>query len=206
MNLVDYAHEGTGFPTWHRQLLLWLEREIQVQTKNHTFRLPYWDWRDPSQREILFKKERLGESVDGVVIGDLFTNWTTSCWEDTKGIEYPIPICNPTISSNQVLRRCPNPKLCIKDNPNWPSASDVNEAINIEDYDAIAFDRYVNQSKKPSFRNFMEGFVVKSDGCEEDDTLCTPAKSSSMPAVTRKLHNTVRSWCIPNYLANVAKF
>ena len=199
-NFVDYAHEGIGFPTWHRQLLLWMEREIQWGVDNHTFRIPYWDWRDPSQREYLFTKDRLGESVDGIVEGNLFDNWTTFCWEDTRGMQYPIPICNPVQSTNQILRRCPNPKLCQKENPNWPSASDVNKAISIEDYDAIPFDKNVNQSKTPSFRNFMEGFVLKSDGCGSD-TLCTPISSDSdKPGITRKLHNSVKNYLILQHL------
>ena len=27
---MDYAHESTGFPTWHRQFLLWFEWEIHI--------------------------------------------------------------------------------------------------------------------------------------------------------------------------------
>ena len=93
--LVDYAHEGTGFPTWHRQFLLWLEREIQVAIDDIEFRLPYWDWSDPDQREILFKSDRLGENVKDttfpdlkrrvVVKGELFDNWDTYCWT----VDYP---------------------------------------------------------------------------------------------------------------------
>ena len=69
---MDFAHEGTGFPTWHRLFLLWLEREIQIAIDDHLFRLPYWDWRDPSQQEILFERDRLGANVNGSVEGDLF--------------------------------------------------------------------------------------------------------------------------------------
>ena len=90
MDIQDYAHEGPGFPTWHRLLLLWLEREIQMVTESHKFRLPFWDWSNPSEREILFQSDRLGENVKKtvngvgvtVVEGDLFTNWKTYCWED----------------------------------------------------------------------------------------------------------------------------
>ena len=91
-DFTDYAHEGTGFPTWHRLFLLWLEREIQIEISNHTFRLPYWEWSDPSQREIPFTRDRLGENVEGVVQGDLFTNWDTYCWEDMMLLSPPVPI------------------------------------------------------------------------------------------------------------------
>ena len=48
-NFLEFAYEAPGFPTWHRLFMLWLEREFQIVTGNHTLRLPYWDWRDPMQ-------------------------------------------------------------------------------------------------------------------------------------------------------------
>ena len=186
---TDYAHEGTGFPTWHRLFLLWLEREIQIQINDHTFRLPYWDWSDPSQREFLFTTDRLGENKNGQVVGDLFNNWMTYCWEDTNGKMYPIPICDPTVSCNETLRRCPSDTLCGMDNPNWPSEADVEHAISIKTYDTDPYNRYV-RGDDTSFRNFLEGFIVKPS-CE-GDTLCSPAdEKKHTPAITRKLHNTV---------------
>ena len=190
-SIVDYAHESTGFPTWHRLFLLWLEREIQVAIDNTTFRIPYWDWSQPSQREILFKSDRLGENRDGTVVGDLFTDWETYCWQDMSDLSYPVPICDPSTPSGQILRRCPNAKLCNSDNPNWPTSSDVNEALSIEDYDDDPFDRFVTNTASRSFRNYLEGFLDKPDGCA-DDRLCTPAQpSKNRTAITRKLHNTV---------------
>ena len=182
---IDYAHEGTGFPTWHRLFLLWLEREIQIATNNHRFRLPYWDWSDPSQREILFQRDRLGENVNGIVMGDLFSNWKTYCWTNPETGD-PTKICNPKSPSYETLRRCPSSALCNKNNSNWPSESDVDNAVSITSYDAYPYNRYVTGTHN-SFRNYMEGFIVESDGCEAGDTLCTPGN----PAITRKLHNTV---------------
>ena len=169
-----------------------------MKINDHAFRLPYWDWSDPSQREILFKEDRLGENVKEVntegktvrvVKGELFTDWKTFCWEDTSGRSFPIPICDPTVSSDEKLRRCPNDTLCKMDNPNWPSEMDVEHAVSIKTYDAKPYDRYV-EGDDTSFRNFMEGFIVKSD-CGSD-TLCSdPKKNNTIPAITRKLHNTV---------------
>ena len=190
-NFTDYAHEGTGFPTWHRLFLLWLEREIQIEIGDHKFRLPYWEWSDPSQREILFTQDRLGENVDGVVQGDFFTNsWNTYCWEDMMLLSHPVPICDPTVSSNEALRRCPNATLCEMDNPNWPSTTDVKNAISIDTYDAYPYNRSV-KGVDTSFRNYMEGFIVK-DNCNED-TLCSPKDERAHEDITRKLHNTVRT-------------
>ena len=109
--------------------MLWLEREFQIVTRNHTFRLPYWDWRDPMQRDVLFKRDRLGENnngnVEGIIFGD---KWKTICWENTEG-QTSVPICNPK-KSGQNLRRCPN-AVCDKSNENWPSYDDVATAITI---------------------------------------------------------------------------
>ena len=192
---MDYAHESTGFPTWHRLFLLWLEREIQVVIKDHTFRLPYWDWCQPSQREILFRRDRLGENVNNggvmTVNGDLFDNgWDTFCWENISGATSTIPICDPTVSSNEVLRRCPNATLCEKDNDQWPSADDIDEAVSICAYDASPYDRCVTE-KETSFRNYLEGFIAK-DSCA-DDSMCSETQCTN-PYITRKLHNTVRSY------------
>ena len=42
---LDYAHEATGFPTWHRLFLLWFEREMQILLRDDNFTIDYWDWR-----------------------------------------------------------------------------------------------------------------------------------------------------------------
>ena len=70
---ADYAHEATGFPTWHRQYLLWLEWELQYMLREtiqldtyYTFRLHYWDWRKERQTDenSPFKSNRLGVTVN----------------------------------------------------------------------------------------------------------------------------------------------
>ena len=85
-NENDYAHEATGFPTWHRLFLLWFEREMQIFLQDENFTLHYWDWRDSNQRRSLFQSNRLGEHnmVTSAVTGQLFDNdgWQTVCWYD----------------------------------------------------------------------------------------------------------------------------
>ena len=69
---VDYAHESTGFPTWHRQYLLWLEWELQYMlnangySNYYMFQLHYWDWRKNKQTNanLPFKSNRLGVTMD----------------------------------------------------------------------------------------------------------------------------------------------
>ena len=183
---MDFAHEGPGFPTWHRLFLLWLEREIQIEINDYTFRLPYWDWRDETQRDVLFNYDRLGENVNGTVNGRTISNnvWKTVCWHDTSDMTFPVNICNPNIPTAG-LRRCPKPELCKPSNKYWPSYDDVDTTLSIEDYDAPPFDSFVKDNH--SFRNFLEGFAV-SLRCEQNDTMCTNTRG--MP-LTQIMHNTV---------------
>ena len=199
-NFLDFAHESTGFPTWHRLYLLWIEREIQIMTSDHTFRVPYWDWRDPLQRDVPFQRKRLGENIDGNVEGDLFDDdkWKIRCWEDIEDPDPPLPICNPVQPSSENLRRCPNATLCDKSNENWPSYVDVATAVGIDTYDTSPYDRFIEDTNN-SYRNYMEGFIVKPGEDCGDNTMCT-ADSMRGVTVSRKNHNTVSlllySFCV----------
>ena len=192
-NIVDFAHEGTGFPTWHRLFLLWLEREIQIEIGDRNFRLPYWDWSHESNRELPFTKDRLGENVNSVVEGTLFKDqsWKTRCWVDPSTQTYPVPICDPEADSNQELRRCPNAHLCGMYNTNWPSVEDVQRAVLMGTYDNSPYDRFVKNGAV-SFRNYLEGFVTTSGSDCGSDTLCTVHDDTEEKVtVSRKLHNAV---------------
>ena len=198
-DFFDVAHEGPSFPTWHRLYLLWIEREIQILIDDHTFRVPYWDWRDPEQRDVPFQRKRLGESIDGEVVGDLFEdeNWQLKCWEDIEGKPFPLPICDPTVASSEKLQRCPFAALCDKTNRNWPSYAEVAEAISIDTYDTSPYNRFVTDTDN-SFRNYMEGFIVQPD-CE-GDTMCLVDDKMGV-AISRRIHNTVS--LLYNYTMNV---
>ena len=168
-----------------------------MEIGDHKFRLPYWDWSDESQREILFSKDRLGENVkkniNGKMVtkveGDLFTDWKTYCWENITGYPFPIPICNPIISSNETLRRCPREEFCKKSHKFWPNKTDVDTAVSIKSYDASPYDRCI-EGETSSFRNYMEGFILE-DKCDEDDQKEKLCNKKEEKFFTRKLHNTV---------------
>ena len=195
----DYAHQGTGFPTWHRLYLLWFEREIQIETGDPMFTLHYWDWRDPEQREALYTRDRLGENVNGTVMGTLFENWQTYCWQNIvpliqSGIS-PIPICDPTVPSNETLRRCPIDTLCSKESPNWPTYNDVNDVVSIQAYDALPYDLRVLGSDT-SFRNRMEGTLAEPGVDCGNNTMCFVNFNVAI-VVKQKLHNAVSTgYCI----------
>ena len=190
---MDYAHQGTGFATWHRLYLLWLEREIQREIGDHEFRIPYWDWRYPDHREELYGTKKLGVNVDGIVQGDLFDDWKIRCWESLEGKTFPIKICNPNAPNPETLRRCPFPKKCEKDDPNWPSFDDITKAVMIDPYDASPYGVFVLDTQRKSFRNFMEGFNVIDPNTPYDcgdDTMCTNIPGTNLTLI-RENHNSV---------------
>ena len=170
-SVVDYAHESTGFLTWHHLFLLWFEREIQVATSDPTFMFSYWDWTDSNEREAYFTSDRLGISAQ------LFAERPTYCWK-TRGNN--TEIFNPTVSSNQQLRRCPDPIACSKENTLWPVSEDVIQALEIPIYDTVS-------NREFSFRSFLEGFKPVSS-CD-DIILCT--NSSAEGAIERTLNTAV---------------
>ena len=208
---VDYAHESTGFPTWHRQYLLWLEWELQYMQKEmqvdnyHMFRLHYWDWRSEMQSDTNtpFKHNRLGVTVNEGgfprVQGDLVNDgWDTRCWRLDPG-----EICDPNINDDSrgihPLQRCPlidDP--CSINNSDWPSIANVSDAINMSSYDDGEYNRFSTSG----FRNFMEGFhVLLNDPAGRDDCsanrlcLCGNdpkcAEEQSSTPIARLLHNSV---------------
>lgn len=167
---VDYSHTGPAFFTWHRLMNLWFEWEIQGMLQSmgeadyHTFRLPYWDWRSEIQQsygvhtEDLFSENRLGETrnVSGFphVFGTLFDDgWDTICWLQLG------QICDPRVSTGP-LQRCPftgtNP--CTASNPDWPSLQQVNDALEIDEYDAPPYTIITFEG----FRSFVD-FEVHQD-------------------------------------------
>lgn len=201
---LDYAHKSTGFPTWHRQFLLWLEWEIQYMLKDdmkdedyYKFRIPYWDWRKEMQSEknSPFQEDRLGEKkLDKnnlpQVISNQFSDWQTVCcrWSEDSS-----SVCDPRRQTGPLLR-CP--ESCSFDNKLWPNNSDVESVLSLKEYDTAPF----NQSAENSFRNQLEGFKPlpqediqtchdnKLCSCSHGDFNCT-GKDNPMQ---RLLHNSVR--------------
>lgn len=188
---TDYAHEATGFPTWHRLFLLWFEREMQDLLQDENFTVHYWDWRYPDQRTSLFKRGQLGaryNDTNSTVVGDLFNGWETVCWSKNRdGVPTPSnSICDPTKMTGP-LQRCPDKDKCDPDYAGWPNDTDVSVALEKSQYDNKNYDPTATES----FRNYMEGFKVV-DNCNVSDErvrdLCNVKKGCSLQ---RLLHNTV---------------
>ena len=210
---ADYAHEATGFPTWHRQYLLWLEWELQYMLRETTqpntyyrFRLRYWDWRKERQTDenSPFKSDRLGVTVNvngfPRVQGDLVSDgWETRCWRLEPGL-----ICDPNNKTGP-LQRCPftDPRVdpCDVSNPDWPTNAHVDEAVDMSSYDSGTHDKLSTSG----FRNYMEGFSVLSNDQDGRDACSTnrlcacetggPKCEGPQPdtPIARLLHNSVSS-------------
>jgi tyrosinase len=163
---VDFAHEATGFLTWHRLFLLWFEREIQLTMNQPDFTFSYWEWTDPDERE-----KYLTNFLS--ISRQPFSEWPTYCWYETQDGT----ICDPTRATRNNLRRCPIETACQMENQGWPSEQDV-QHLSISSYDTPPY----NKDATKSFRNLLEGFlpVHSCDG----ESLCKDD-------VARKLHNSV---------------
>ena len=185
----DMAHQGPGFPTWHRLLILWFERELQVMLGDHLFRFHYWNWLDPTQRDVPFTPHRLGATVDTIVTGDLVDgNWSLICWFDKRNFTAPYDICDPRKLSVSRLIRCPNATLCEKDNPVWPSYADYHFALSIKNYDVSPYNALVKCTGE-SYRSYMEGFLNERGADCGDDPMCSPVGEDEKGSL--KLHNVV---------------
>lgn len=169
-NKDDLAHQGPGFPTWHRWFILWFEREMQVMLGDHTFRLHFWNWLDPDQRPVPFKHHRLGatHNTSTIVTGDLVNaNWSMMCWDNRENSTTPYDICDPRKLSSSVLIRCPNSTLCEKNNLAWPSYKDYHAALSLSSYDVSPYNGAVKCTEE-SYRSYMEGFLSFKGECGND--------------------------------------
>ncbi len=146
----------------------------------HMFRLPWWDWRQESQKTIglgaddLFVANRGGYSrnVSGrpIVAGDLFDDgWDTICWF-TLG-----QVCDPSVTTG-LLQRCPftGTSPCSTSNPDWPTAADVDRALNISDFAVAPYNLFSTGGYR-AFLDFQNG-VLSMDECREDrQCRCLPS-------------------------------
>ena len=171
----DFAHEGSGFLTWHRALLLVVEHELQrTQTGrsiDYPIMIPYWDWTDhtPASINKLFSNEMMGYSHNVTEtkrpqrIGGVFSNWTTVCYKEGFPTKPTLGcLCDPRVSTG-FLTRCLGCKdtLLHQTMDYLPRADDVKKVKNL----AVVYDLFP-WDKKPniySFRNSLEGFVNMSD-------------------------------------------
>lgn len=159
--VMDFAHEGQGFLTWHRLYLLAIERTIQEVTEDEEFAIPYWDWTVNEDKCEICTEDLLGVTEgDGTVKGKYFNNWSTICtYEDTLMTQ----MCDPA-TKNPVLERLKeSDKKKMKENGyhmTFPSKKDVNFALRFDTFDLPPY----NADSSCNFRNLLEGFINTTTG------------------------------------------
>lgn len=153
-------------------------------TEREDFAIPYWNWTNQDDRDILFTDEWFGgidPEGDGLITGYFgsIDTWPIVCLNANS-----TNLCDPSDRTGQ-LRRCPSTSECEKTDERWPSPEEVAEAVDMETYDSEPYSRY----SLTGFRNQMEGFD-HNDCSDEDDILCSGG-------TRRRLHNTVRFLLCP---------
>ncbi|XP_056409942.1 tyrosinase-like [Hyla sarda] len=152
--ILNYAHGSSGFLTWHRLYLLYLEKSIQKCMNDPSFALPYYDWgRDPNCS--VCTDEMLGGNNNKGQINknSIFSHWKMVC----GNFDYEATYC--LMSDNT----CERPS--IYRNPgaapgfDKPGALDIQRCLDLTSYDTRP---YTAQSRQ-SFRNCLEGWVDRND-------------------------------------------
>ncbi|XP_040277164.1 tyrosinase-like [Bufo bufo] len=151
----NFAHQGPAFPTWHRLLLLFLERQIQLLTGDEDFAFPYYDWSQDGNCSVC-TDELLGRNdLEGNILNNsCFSAWGMMC----ANSKYPRNYCQSSASNayRDILHRSPG----MKENTSLPTHQDVQNALKWKYYDTYPYDR----TAQYSFRNAVEGFLNPSDG------------------------------------------
>lgn len=199
----DYAHESVGFLTWHRLLLLTIEREMQVLLNDSSFSIPYWDWTDfegqTDWNTLLFSDDKLGShDENGTISGSYYSgdNWQTTCWPPPS-----TEFCDPSMHGIQPIIRCSNNTACTAVAELFPSRRDVIRALtqyqvwadpDNEDYDPF------NKYAKNSFCNFLEGFELQPRENADPYLSSSITVNGTLKSMNRALHNVVSLYyCVP---------
>ena len=96
---IEFAHDGRGFPTWHRlYMLAWGKKPYTKLVTMKNFALPYWDWtRSKTQCDpAICSEELLGvtNQVDGTVKANTLTTGTSfAAMNDSY---FLTKMCDPT--------------------------------------------------------------------------------------------------------------
>ena len=161
---IDFAHDGQGFPSWHRLYMLEWERTIQEQANDTNFTVPYWDWTENQDKCEICTEDLLGVTAeDGTVKGKYFDDWHIICTATQTA--NMTEMCDPGIRKRGLERST------IEERKNktkegyimtFPTKKEVNFALGFEAFDVQPY------SKKTScnFRNTLEGYVNTTIGCQ----------------------------------------
>ena len=169
---IDFAHEGQGFPTWHRLYLLQWEEALREISGDDTFTIPYWDWTNTTNCDIC-TEDFVGKSdKNGDVRGKYFANstWRMICLDELIGIndDEGLRICDPRKHKEKGLTRRPGTDTTFSI-PTLPRKKEVDFVLCFDTFDKKPF----SKSSEKNFRNTLEGFTNTKTGkhSKEDHTL-----------------------------------
>ncbi|XP_020628304.1 tyrosinase-like [Orbicella faveolata] len=163
---IDFAHDGQGFPSWHRLYMLVWERTLQEIASDDNFSLPFWDWTTNKDEcdPTICSQNLLGvtQQEDGVVKGKYFKDWYVICTaEQTNNL---LTMCDPTIRQPGLERSTK------KENENkaktqgytmtFPSKDEVNFALRFETFDQPPY----SKESSCNFKNILEGYASTKTG------------------------------------------
>ena len=163
---IDFAHDGQGFPSWHRLYLLAWERTLQEVGNDEEFALPFWDWTgNPTQCDpTICSEELLGvtNQTTGIVRGKYLDNWYVLCTsEQTSDLTEP---CEPDDRRDGLKRNTDDEKeKKVKEQGytmTFPTKTDVNFALRFETFDLPPH----NKESSCNFKNILEGYVSTKTG------------------------------------------
>ena len=179
----DYAHESTGFLTWHRLFLLWFEREMQILLEDRSFTIRYWNWTNTNDRTSIFSFNKLGSNGnDGTVNSTYYggNNWKSVCWFPSNSTKKH-QTCNPTDPDGmRPIVRCPSPAQCAGTYSKSPSQETISRALSLSSYSNGPYNKF----SENSFSNFLEGFEPNPSGNHENLEI-------NKDGIARHLHNLV---------------
>ncbi|XP_071987720.1 tyrosinase-like [Engystomops pustulosus] len=152
---LNFAHQGPVFPGWHRLNLLFLERQIQLMTRDEDFAIPYYDWRGDKNCSIC-TDELLGTNDDQGLLNPYshFSFWKAIC----SGFNFPDEYC-PLADSEYKMERLQRKPGTTPSAPYLPTYEDVENTLKLREFDTPPY----NETSLHSFRNALEGFL-SSDG------------------------------------------
>lgn len=159
---IDFAHDGQGFPSWHRLYMLAWERTIQELANDENFTVPYWDWTENKDECEICTKDLLGvKDTNGRVTGKYFNDWYIICTEEQT--QKLTRVCDPTLSKPGLMRVSDREKQ-VKEEKGWvmtfPTKEEVHFALRFETFDLPPY----SKESSCNFRNILEGYASTKIG------------------------------------------
>lgn len=162
---IDFAHDGQGFPTWHRLYLLAWERALQEIANDEDFALPYWDWTEnPTQcNSTICSEDLLGvtNQSNGEIKGKYLDKWWVICTNDLTNNS--TTLCNPKVNASGLKRNTEKDKeneMKKGRNMTFPTNDEVSFVLRFGSYDVPPY----SKESSCNFRNILEGYSSVKTG------------------------------------------